>query len=97
MKSEEIKAQIEQVSRQIYDLRAKKEDLTGKYRDALQSEFEAAHGIKSGDKLTTKSGMAVFYDCMIVDAIGQVVVFCHPVKNDGTASKAGRHLYIKDF
>lgn len=97
MKSEEIKAQIEQVSKEIYDQRAKKENLTEKYRNALQAEFEEAQGIKSGDKLITKSGVPVFYDCLIVDAIGQVVVFCHPVKNDGTASKAGRHLYIKDF
>ena len=44
MKSAEIWAQIEQVNKEIYDLRTKREDLKGQYRDTLQSEFEESHG-----------------------------------------------------
>lgn len=97
MKSAEIWAQIEQVNKEIYDLRTKREDLKGQYRDTLQSEFEESHGIKAGDKITTQDGTTLFYDCLVIDAVGQIVVLCHPIKKDGTPSGADRHYFPKDF
>ena len=92
MTAKEIKDQIEQTKKEIADLNGKKYDLTEQYRDALQSEFEAKHGVKSGDKLTTKNGTVYYYDKFTIDTFDDVVILCHPVKKDGTASKAGRHI-----
>lgn len=97
MKSAEIKQQIKMKKAEIERLNAAKDDLNRQYRDALQIEFEQQHGVKSGDKISTKSGKPFFYDKMIIDAFGDVMVLCHAVKNDGTPSKADRHVSISDF
>lgn len=97
MESKEIEAQIEQTNKQINDLRGKKADLLRQLKEAKQVKFEAQHGVKSGDRIQTKKGEAYYYDSFGIDAIGFVVIFCHPVKNDGTPSKAVRHLSESDF
>lgn len=66
-------------------------------RDAKQIEFEAKHGVKSGDKVTTKGGTTYFYERFIIDAYGWITILCHPAKKDGTASKVDRHLSDVDF
>jgi hypothetical protein len=97
MTSAEIKQQIEAKKAEIGRLNAEKDELNRQYRDALQIEFEQQHGVKSGDKISTKSGKPFFYDKMIIDAFGWVMVLCHAVKNDGTPSKADRHVSISEF
>ena len=97
MKVKDIEAQIEQTNKQINDLRGKKADLLHQLKEAKQVEFEAQHGVKSGDKIQTKKGEAYYYDSFGIDACGFVVIFCHPAKNDGTPSKAVRHLSESDF
>jgi hypothetical protein len=66
-------------------------------KEAKQVEFEAQHGVKSGDKVTTKGGTTYFYERFIIDAYGWITILCHPAKKDGTASKADRHLSDVDF
>lgn len=97
MESKEIEAQIKQTNKQINDLRGKKADLLRQLKEAKQVEFEAQHGVKSGDRIQTKKGEAYYYDSFGINAYGYVVIFCHPVKNDGTPSKAVRHLSESDF
>lgn len=97
MKSEEIEKQMQQLTAEIERLRLKRSDLLVKFRDAKQAEFEQQHNIKSGDQITTKNGTPLFYDKFGVDCYGCIVVFCHPVKKDGTASGSIRHYNVSDF
>ena len=97
MNVKEIKEQIEETKRKIGDLQGKKSYLANQLKEAMQVEFEARHGIKSGDKLTTKRGTAYFYDKFILDTFGYVMILCHPVKKDGTVSKADRHVSEHEF
>lgn len=97
MTAEEIKAQIEETKRKTGDLQSKKNYLIGQLKEAMQVEFEAKHGVKSGDQLTTKAGTVFYYDRFVIDAFGYVVILCHPVKKDGTASKADRHVGEHEF
>ena len=78
-------------------LRNQKADLMTQLRDAKQIEFDAKHGVKSGDKVTTKGGTTYFYERFIIAGYGWIAILCHPVKKDGTASKADRHLSDVDF
>lgn len=97
MKSEEIEKQIQQLTAEIERLRLKRSDLLVKFKDAKQTEFEQQHNIKSGDQITTQNGTPLFYDKFGIDCYGHVVVFCHPVKKDGTASGSIRHIDVSDF
>lgn len=97
MKVKELESQIDETNKKIADLQGKKAYLMGELRDAKQVEFEAQHGVKSGDKMTTKVGTTYFYDRLIITAYGHILVLCHPVKNDGTASKADRHIDEENF
>lgn len=97
MKVKELESQIDETNKKISDLRSKKAYLMGELRDAKQVEFETTHGVKSGDKLTTKGGTTYYYDRLIITAYSHILVLCHPVKNDGTASKADRHVDEEDF
>ena len=97
MNEKEIKSKISEIDGKINGLRSQKADLMTQLRDAKQIEFEAKHGVKSGDKVTTKAGVTYFYERFILDAYGWVMILCHPAKKDGTASKADRHLSDVDF
>ncbi len=97
MQVKEIESQIKEINGKMENLRSQKADLMGQLRDAKQIEFEAKHGVKSGDKLTTKDGTVYYYDRFIISCYGNIIVLCHPAKNDGTASKADRHLCEDDF
>lgn len=97
MKSEEIEKQMQQLTAEIERLRLKRSDLLVKFRDAKQAEFEQQHNIKSGDQIATKKGTPYYYDKFGIDCCGHVVVFCHPVKKDGTASGSIRHIEVSDF
>ncbi len=97
MEVKEIESKISEIDGKISGLRSQKADLMTQLRDAKQIEFETKHGVKSGDKMTTKVGATYFYDRLIITAYGHILVLCHPVKNDGTASKADRHIDEEDF
>ena len=97
MDVKEIESQIKEINGKMENLRSQKADLMGQLRDAKQIEFEAKHGVKSGDKVTTKGGTTYFYERFIIDPYGWITILCHPAKKDGTASKADRHLCEDDF
>ena len=97
MEVKEIESKISEIDGKISGLRSQKADLMGQLRDAKQIEFEAKHGVKSGDKVTTKGGTTYVYERFIIGAYGWITILCHPVKKDGTASKADRHLSDVDF
>lgn len=97
MNVKEIESKISEIDEKISGLRSQKADLMAQLRDAKQIEFEAKHGVKSGDKVTTKGGTTYFYERFIIAAYGWITILCHPVKKDGTASKADRHLSDVDF
>lgn len=97
MEVKEIESKISEIDGKISGLRNQKADLMAQLRDAKQIEFEAKHGVKSGDKVTTKGGTTYFYERFIIAGYGWIAILCHPVKKDGTASKADRHLSDVDF
>lgn len=97
MNVKEIESKISEIDGKISGLRSQKADLMAQLRDAKQIEFEAKHGVKSGDKVTTKGGTTYFYERFIIAGYGWIAILCHPVKKDGTASKADRHLSDVDF
>lgn len=97
MEVKEIESKISEIDGKISGLRNQKADLMTQLRDAKQIEFEAKHGVKSGDKVTTKGGTTYFYERFIIAGYGWIAILCHPVKKDGTASKADRHLSDVDF
>ena len=66
-------------------------------KDAMQQVFEQRLGVKDGDIITTDGGTKYFYERFIIDSFGSIYVLCHPVKNDGTASKAVRHMLYNEF
>lgn len=97
MEVKEIESKISEIDGKISGLRSQKADLMAQLRDAKQIEFETKHGVKPGDKVTTNAGTTYFYERFIIDAYGWITILCHPVKKDGTASKADRHLSDVDF
>lgn len=97
MEVKEIESKIKEIDGKISGLRNQKADLMARLRDAKQIEFETKHGVKSGDKVTTKGGTTYYYDRLIITAYGHILVLCHPVKNDGAPSKADRHIDEEDF
>ena len=97
MTSIEIRKLIEAKQAEISKCKGEMQELNLQYKDALQIEFEREHSVKSGEKIDTKNGTPLFYEGFIIDAYGSVCVLCHPVKNDGTASKQDRHFSTSDF
>ena len=67
-------------------------------RAAMQQVFEQRLGVKSGDIIATiKSDTKYCYEKFIFDVWGSVYVLCHPIKKDGTPSKAIRHIFYGEF
>ena len=66
-------------------------------KNAMQQVFEQRLGVKSGDIITNKAGTKYYYDSFIIDAFDDIVVLCHPVKKDGTASQTNRHIFYGEF
>lgn len=91
-----IEALIKGINDIIGILRCQGADLLSELRNIKQIEFETKHGVKSGDKLTTKNGKVVYYDHLF--AYGNVYfVLCHTIKKDGTASKVTCQFLEDDF
>lgn len=66
-------------------------------RAAMQQVFEQRLGVKSGDIITSiKSNTKYCYEKFLV-VWGDVCVLCHPIKKDGTPSKAIRHIFYGEF
>ena len=97
MEIKELKAKISAIDKQIGELKAQKFEVQKELKDAIQAAFESEQGVKSGDPIETRNGTKMFYVGFEFDAYNRIVCVCHPTKNDGTASKAIRHLIWSDF
>ena len=93
---EEINEYIAEIDSVIRKLRERRHIQKEILRDTMQAAFEAQHMVKPGDKMNTVVG-TMFYDGFTLDQRDNVYVLCHPVKNDGTASKAIRHMSWENF
>lgn len=92
----EIKANIDSVKEQMNFLQDDLEKLTRELIVSAESEFESGKQVKRGDKINSKDGEPYFYDGFVASH-GSLYILCHPVKKDGTASRAIRHIYPGDF
>ena len=92
----ETKAKIDSVKDQMNYLRGDLEKLTRELIVSAESEFESQKQVKRGDKITSKGGESYFYDGFCA-YYGSLYLLCHPVKKDGTASSAIRHIYPESF
>ena len=92
----EINADIDNIKNQIQSLRGNLEKLIRELLASAESEFESEKQVKRGDKIISKGGETYFYDGFVV-SYGSVYVLCHPVKKDGTASRAIRYIYPVAF
>lgn len=97
MNRQELKEKLRTLADDISTLQNTKRETNYQLRDVAQADFEQEKGIKSGDKITTTGGHEYYYDRFIVDAFGYILVLCHPVKKDGTPSRADRHVMTRDF
>lgn len=93
---EEISEYIAEIDNEIRELQKRRHIQMEILRDTMQAAFEAQHMVKPGDRMATTAG-TMFYDGFVLDQRDNVYVLCHPVKNDGTASKAIRHMSWQDF
>ena len=92
----EIKANIDSVKNQINYLKGDLEKLTRELIVSAEAEFESEKQVKRGDKIISKEGETYFYDGFVA-YYGSLYILCHPVKKDGTASRAIRHIFPLDF
>ena len=92
----EIKANIGSVKEQMNFLRGDLEKLTRELVVSAETEFESEKQVKRGDKIISKGGETYFYDGFVA-SYGSLYILCHPVKEDGTASRAFRYIYPKYF
>lgn len=93
---EEISQYIAEIDNEIMELQKRRHIQKEILRDTMQAAFEAQHMVKPGDRMATTAG-TMFYDGFVLDHRDNVYALCHPVKNDGTASKAIRHMSWQDF
>lgn len=92
----EIKANIDSVKKQMNFLRGDLEKLTRELIVSAEVEFESEKQVKRGDKIISKGGETYFYDGFVA-YYGSLYILCHPVKKDGTASRSIRHIYPEYF
>lgn len=92
-----IEVRLAEAEREASKAREKVHCIREELKDAMQQVFEQRLGVKDGDIITTKAGTKYFYERFIIDSWGNIFVLCHPVKNDGTASKAVRHIFYGEF
>ena len=93
---EEISEYIAEIDNEIRELKKRRHIQKEILRDTMQAAFEAQHMVKPGDRMETTAG-TMFYDGFVLNQRDNVYALCHPVKNDGTASKAIRHMSWQDF
>lgn len=92
-----IELRLADAKRELAKAREKVCSINVELKNAMQQVFEQRLGIKKGDVITTNAGTKYYYDEFIIDAFDDIFVLCHPVKNDGTASKATRHIFYGEF
>ena len=95
VKSIEVRLAVAQ--REVRQAQEKVRCINAELKDAMQQVFEQRLGVKDGDVITTNAGTKYFYERFIIDSWGNIYVLCHPVKNDGTASKHIRHMFYGEF
>ena len=92
-----IMVRLANAKSEVRQAQEKVRSITEELKDAMQQVFEQRLGVKDGDIITTDGGTKYFYERFIIDSFGSIYVLCHPVKNDGTASKAIRHMFYGKF
>lgn len=92
-----IELRLADAKREVAKACEKVRSINVELKNAMQQVFEQRLGIKKGDVITTNAGTKYYYDEFIIDAFDDIIVLCHPVKNDGTASKATRHKFYGEF
>ena len=96
-KTKEIEVRLADARLEVRKAQEKVRSIQEELKERMQQVFEERLGIKSGDIITTDSGTKYFYDQFIIDPYGSIYVLCHPAKNDGTPSKAIRHMFYGEF
>ena len=96
-KTQEIEVRLADARLEVSKAQEKVRSINAELKERMQQVFEERLGIKSGDIITTNIGTKYFYDQFITDKWGSIHVLCHPAKNDGTPSKAIRHMFYGDF
>lgn len=92
-----IEVRLADAQREVRQAQEKVRCINEELKDAMQQVFEQRLSVKEGDILTTSAGTKYFYERFIIDSWGNIFVLCHPTKNDGTASKAIRHIFYGEF
>ena len=88
-----IEVRLADAKREVRKAEDKVHSISEELRAAMQQVFEQRLGVKSGDIITTiKSNTKYCYEKFLV-----VCVLCHPIKKDGTPSKAIRHIFYGEF
>lgn len=93
-----IEVRLAEAKREVRKAEDKVHSISEELRAAMQQVFEQRLGVKSGDIITSiKSNTKYCYEKFLVDVWGNVCVLCHPIKKDGTPSKAIRHIFYGEF
>ena len=92
-----IEVRLADAQREVRQAQEKVRSINIELKGAMQQVFEQRLGVKDGDIITTKAGNKYFYERFIIDSYGSICILCHPAKNDGTASKAIRHMSYGEF
>ena len=92
-----IQIRLEEAKIELSKAKDNVQSIKEELRNAMQQDFEQRLGVKEGDIITTRQGTKYYYERFIIDAYGCISVLCHPQKNDGTASKAIRHIFYKEL
>jgi hypothetical protein len=92
-----IEVRLADAKREVSEAKQKVRCINEELKDAMQQVFEQRLGVKDGDIITTKTGTKFYYERFFIDTFGEILILCHPVKNDGTASKAIRHMFYGEF
>ena len=94
----QIEVRLANAKMEVRKAEEKVRGINEELRAAMQQVFEDRLGVKEGDIITTlKGGTKFYYERFIIDTLGNIYILGHPVKNDGTASKAIRHLFYGEF
>ena len=92
-----IEVRLAEAQREVRQAQEKVRCINEELKNAMQQVFEQRLGVKEGDVLTAKAGTKYYYERFIIDSYGSIYILCHPAKNDGTASKAIRHMFYGEF
>lgn len=94
---EQIRREIENISKKIDELQAKKIELMKSMCSHIQNDFEKQMNIKPGDRIKCNAGGEYFFKCIDLDYMNNIVVICNRIKLDGTPSKQTSQIPLFKF